>query len=267
MSPTTCPTTGSVPGSPRLSGVACDTFTDNSIAGSTPCQRLSVIIPARNEEGTIARVLECLCDANLWEVIVVDGQSDDRTREIAHLHGALVIQSQPGRGRQLNIGAAGATGDTLLFLHADTLLPPKFDEHVFRVLARPRTSAGAFRLRIDAPGASLRLIEQMVNYRSRFLQMPYGDQAIFVKADAFRRVGGFPQLPVMEDYELVRRLRRLGRIEIAPAAVVTSARRWLTGGVWRTTLYNRVCVAAYRLGVHPDLIARWRDPRNAIRGL
>jgi hypothetical protein len=98
----------------------------------------------------------------------------------------------------------------------------------------------------------------MVNFRSSVRQMPYGDQAIFVRANALREAGGFPDLPVMEDYVLIRRLRRIGRIEIVPATVVTSARRWIEQGVLRTTLFNQVCIAAYWLGVSPARIARWR---------
>ena len=99
----------------------------------------------------------------------------------------------------------------------------------------------------------------MVNFRSRVRQMPYGDQAIFVRANVFHEAGGFPDLPIMEDYALIRRMRRIGRIEIAPATVVTSARRWTKHGVWRTTLLNQVCIAAYWLGVPASTIARWRE--------
>jgi len=222
-------------------------------------RRLSVIIPALNEEKTIGHTLERVRGGNVWEVIVVDGRSTDRTRDIARAHGATVIESSPGRGRQLAAGAAAAAGDTLLFVHADTSLPTGFDDYVFRVLDRPGVVAGAFRLLIDAEGPSFRLIEKMVNFRSRVRQMPYGDQAIFVSADVLRESGGFPDLPIMEDYALIRRLRRMGRIQIAPATVVTSARRWLEGGVWRTTLRNQACIVAYRLGVPPARIARCRD--------
>ncbi len=125
-------------------------------------------------------------------------------------------------------------------------------------LDQSRVCAGAFRLLIDGEGRSVRLIERMVNIRSRVRQMPYGDQAIFVRATVFHEAGGFPDLPIMEDYVLIRRLRRIGRIEFAPATVVTSARRWIKHGVWRTTLLNQVCIVAYFLGGSPKRIARWR---------
>ena len=224
--------------------------------------RLSVIIPARNEGPRIGAVLRQVRRGKPWEIIVVDGQSTDRTPEIAAAFGATVICSRPGRGRQQQVGADAATGDVLVFLHADTIPPRNFARHILRVLARPGVSGGAFRLRIDRKSRSLRLLERLVNWRSRVLQMPYGDQAIFMTARTLRRIGSFPGLPVMEDFELVRRLRRLGRIEIAPACVVTSARRWIECGIWRTTFLNQACIIAYRLGVRPARIARWRQRRR-----
>ncbi len=229
------------------------------VAHGKPPQRLSVIIPTRNEERQIDAVLQEVVQANVWEAIVVDGQSTDRTRDIARTYGVTVVVSQPGRGVQMNTGAAVATGDVLLFLHADTRLPHGYDEHVFRTLGRPGVIAGAFRLRIDSPERFFRFVEKLVDWRARILQMPYGDQAIFVTRETLHRVGGFPALPVMEDFELVRRLRRIGRVEIAPVPVVTSARRWRTHGMWRTTLVNQACLAAYHWGVSPQRIAAWRD--------
>ena len=221
--------------------------------------RISVIIPARNEAATIERVLRRVYDDRPWEVIVVDGESSDGTGEIAAQMDAMVLRTAPGRGRQLNTGAAAATGDILLFLHADTSLPHAYRETVVDTLALPQTVAGAFRLHIDAPGMALRFVERAVQFRSRFLQMPYGDQAIFVRVEDFHRAGGYPDWPVMEDYCLVRRLRLLGKIRIAPDGVVTSGRRWKRVGVWRTTAQNQLTILAYRLGVSPDRLARWRD--------
>jgi rSAM/selenodomain-associated transferase 2 len=169
-----------------------------------------------------------------------------------------VIDSPPGRGRQMNAGAAVTTGDAVLFLHGDTTLPEGFAEHVARVLARPGVVAGAFELRIDAPHRALRLVEAAVNRRSRWFGLPYGDQAIFLPAATFRQIGGYSEAEAMEDFAIIRRLRRLGRVSIAPAHVNTSARRWLAGGIWRTTLLNQVCVAAWIAGVSGHRIARWR---------
>ncbi len=171
--------------------------------------------------------------------------------------GARVIGSAPGRSRQLNCGAAAATGDILLFLHADTRLPAGFDGAIRQTLAQPGVVAGAFRLAINGPDRGLRWVEWGVNVRSRLLQMPYGDQAIFLRAEIFHTMGGFPDLPMMEDFELVRRVRKVGRVAIAPSAVVTSDRRWRTLGILRTTLANQVMVAGYLLGVDPYKLARW----------
>lgn len=110
----------------------------------------------------------------------------------------------------------------------------------------------------DAPSLSLRLIERGVNWRSHFLQMPYGDQAIFLKAEIFHKIGSFPELPMMEDFELMRRLRRKGRLVTIPIPVITSARRWLQNGVIKTTLMNQIIILAYLLGVPPERIVHWR---------
>jgi rSAM/selenodomain-associated transferase 2 len=157
----------------------------------------------------------------------------------------------------MNAGAAVASGDILLFLHADTHLPTSFDTLVRQALQNAGTVAGAFELRIDAQLRGLRLVEKMVNMRSHFLSMPYGDQAIFLKAATFHDLGGFPDLPIMEDFELMLGLRRQGRITIVPAPVVTSGRRWQKLGVVKTTLINQLIIAGYFLGVPPAQLVRW----------
>ncbi|MBI1356711.1 MAG: glycosyltransferase [Acidobacteria bacterium] len=220
--------------------------------------QLSVIIPALNEAGRIGRTVRGALVPGVAEVLVVDGGSRDGTAEEAAAAGARVLTGVRGRGPQQNAGAREAVGETLLFLHADTTLPPDFPQHVERTLAAPGVAAGAFRFRLDEPGYSLRLVEWMVNRRSHLLQMPYGDQGIFLRRATFEQAGGFPEAPLLEDYELIRRLRRLGRIGIAPAPVVTSSRRWRRLGVWRTTWSNQMCLLAYWLDVSPERIARWR---------
>lgn len=187
---------------------------------------------------------------------MVDGGSQDNTVAIAQQMQVKVLSASTGRAMQMNAGALVATGDILLFLHADTRLPTQFDTLVRTSLAQPGAIAGAFALRIDATLASLRLIESGVNWRSRWLQMPYGDQAIFLKSAIFHK-GGFPELPLMEDFELIRQLRRLGRIVIVPVPVLTSARRWLKQGVFKTTFMNQMAIIAYLLGVSPEQIKLW----------
>ncbi len=217
------------------------------------------MIPALNEAEALGPVVAG-ARRGAAEVIVADGGSRDDTAAVARRAGARVVTSVAGRGRQLNAGAACATGDLLVFLHADTRLPDGFETCVRRLLADEMIAAGAFRLSIDAPARRLRMVERAVNWRSRRLGLPWGDQGIFVRAATFRQVGGFPDVAAMEDFVLVRRLRRCGRIAIADEAVTTSARRWLGRGIIRTTLLNQACIAAYLGGVSPDRIATWRDP-------
>ncbi len=218
--------------------------------------RATVVIPALNEAANLPDTLRS-CRAAGVEIIVVDGGSTDRTAELAVEGGARLLRSDPPRSIQMNAGAAVADGDILIFLHADTRLPPDFAHQARRTLDRPGTAAGAFRLRIDGQGAGLRLIAAAANWRSRLLQMPYGDQALFLKRDRFWQLGGFPALPLMEDFELVRRLRRHGRIRLAPGHALTSARRWRTLGLAKTWLVNQWVIAAYCLGVSPTRLARW----------
>ncbi len=224
-------------------------------ASSVP--RISVIIPALNEASHLDGTLSALQGARNIETIVVDGGSGDGTDSLAVDQGALLIRSAAGRARQMNAGAQAATGESLLFLHADTRLPERFDEQVRELLAQPTVVAGAFRLRIDGDRRAFRLIEWMVNLRSRWLQMPYGDQAIFLRSDLFHRLGGFPKLPIMEDFEFMRRLRRHGKIAIASASATTSARRWEMLGPLRTTWINQRIILGHRLGVSPDTLAKW----------
>jgi rSAM/selenodomain-associated transferase 2 len=191
------------------------------------------------------------------EVIAVDGGSDDGTVETAEDAGARVIVSARGRGSQMNTGATEASGDLLLFLHADTRLPEDYTLHVRNILARAGIVAGAFKLGVDSPKRSLRIIEALANWRSRHLRMPYGDQAIFMRADLFKQMGGFPESAIMEDFEFARRLKRRGLVEIAPASVRTSARRWLATGTLRMTLMNQAAIAAYFAGVPISRIESW----------
>jgi rSAM/selenodomain-associated transferase 2 len=168
-----------------------------------------------------------------------------------------VFRSPPGRAEQLNAGARSATGSILLFLHADTQLPTGFDRAVRSTLSEPGAVAGAFHLRIDAPGWPMRAIERAVDIRSRLLQMPYGDQGIFVRKQLFHQLGGFPLLPIMDDYEFVRRLRQKGKIRIVHLPAITSGRRWQLLGPWRTTWINQKIILGYRLGFPPERLAAW----------
>ncbi|EGJ33779.1 MULTISPECIES: TIGR04283 family arsenosugar biosynthesis glycosyltransferase [Moorena] len=219
--------------------------------------KISIIIPVLNEASHIADTLATVREASNVEVIVVDGGSDDETVAIAQSMGAKIIAAGAGRASQMNAGAAVATGDILLFLHADTRLPKGFDTLVREGLQDHDTVAGAFELAIDANLRGVRLIERMVNLRSRFCSLPYGDQAIFIKTKVFTDLGGFLNLPIMEDFDLMRRLRHLGKITILSQPVLTSGRRWQTLGVVKTTLINQLVIVAYHLGVSPHRIVGW----------
>ena len=224
--------------------------------------KISIVIPALNEAATIAQVLANIHLLPNVEVILVDGGSSDDTVSIVQRLGVKVISSEKGRANQMNVGAKAATGEILLFLHADTFLPLGFETMVRSTLQPPLKGetapvAGAFSLQIDDPLPSLRSIEWLVAWRSKWRQMPYGDQAIFLSAETFWELGGFREMPIMEDFELIRRLQRRGQIEILSAPVVTSARRWLQRGVWQTTLINQAIVIGYLVGVSPARLASW----------
>ena len=190
-------------------------------------------------------------------MIVVDGGSNDKTADLARLQGANVIKTQPGKANQMNSGAAAAIGEVLIFLHADTRMPAGFNHQIVAALAQKGVVAGAFRLAIDSPAAGIRFIERAADLRSRFFQLPYGDQALFMNKAVFETIGGFADLPIMEDFILVRRLRRKGKIIILPAAVTTSPRRWQHFGILKTWLVNQMIIIAFYLGISPERLARW----------
>jgi rSAM/selenodomain-associated transferase 2/rSAM/selenodomain-associated transferase 1 len=217
---------------------------------------ISVIIPTLNEAGTIARTLSRLERTEDLEVIVADGGSHDETAALARSRGIKVIQSNPGKAVQMNAGAAAAAGEILVFLHADTCLPDGFSRQIVAALNQKGAAAGAFRLSIDSTAAGIRFIECMANFRSRILRLPYGDQALFMKKALFDRIGGYPEMPIMEDFILVRRLRREGKIIIVDKAVATSPRRWMHLGIFKTWLINQLIILAYYLGFSPERLVR-----------
>ncbi len=218
---------------------------------------LSVIIPTLNEGKTIESTLSRLTSQQGVEIIVVDGGSTDDTVEKAQALGAQVISATPGRASQMNAGARVAHGEILLFLHGDTLLPEDFLEEISAVLAQPGVAGGAFLLAIDALPWRYRLVECFTNYRARFLGRPYGDQALFLSAGLFRKLGGYKEMELLEDLDLIKRLKKKGRIRIAAQAVQTSARRWQRLGVFKTTLLNQLILLGYFLGLSPARLAAW----------
>jgi len=225
---------------------------------------ISVIIPTLNEEKVLGKTLKLLKDSGV-EIVVSDGGSTDQTLHIAKSSGLHTIISSPAeRSLQLNRGAEASKGDILLFLHADTLLPAHFTDHVTKTLETPGVAAGAFRLSIDDNRTVFRFIEAGANFRSSLLQMPYGDQALFMKRKIFRKIGGFPTMQIMEDFNLVRMLRKEGRIQTLHEQVITSARRWISQGPIKTTFKNQCMVAGYLLGVSPERLARFYRIRKKL---
>lgn len=209
--------------------------------------KVSVIIPALNEAENLRDALSSVGPSH--EVIVADGSSDDSTCSVAESLGATVVTGPAGRGRQMDAGALASTGEVLLFLHADTSLPAGWMEDVTKAVSDGYI-AGAFSLSIGSEGLWLRAVERAANLRSR-IGLIYGDQAIFVKRESFFKAGGFNKLPLMEDVDCVKRLRKLGKVVVLEKRVTTSARRWARGGHLRNTLKNWFTLMLYFCGVGP----------------
>ncbi|QGY40174.1 glycosyltransferase [Pseudodesulfovibrio cashew] len=227
---------------------------------------LSVIIPVYNEAEIINDAIQRVRRAATKEpveIVVADGGPGHDTLAAVRDPDVIKVACPPGRGIQLNAGADRAGGDTLLFLHADTRLPGDAFTAIRRAVA-DGAAAGAFSLSIDSPRPSLRVVALFANLRTRLERVPYGDQAQFVTAQTFRALGGFAAIPIMEDVEFFRRIRRQGLpIAILPGKVVTSARRWEKEGVLVRTLTNWWLRLRYALGADPADLARHYRPQDA----
>jgi rSAM/selenodomain-associated transferase 2 len=218
--------------------------------------KLSVVIPALDEASRIVAAIDSARVRDV-EILVIDGGSRDGTVAAAESAGVRVLAAPPGRARQLAVGAEASGGDVLVFLHADTRLPAGYAEAIGGALRDPRVVGGAFRFRFDQRTPALRIVEWGARLRTAFSRAPYGDQALFARRSALDAAGGVPQVPLMEDLDLVRALRRQGRLALLSLPATTSARRFLTGGVLRTALRHRLAALAWRLGVDRERIARW----------
>ncbi len=217
---------------------------------------VSVVIPCVNEQAHIESAIDSARLAGAAEVLVADGGSCDETEHLARAQAAVVVRSEPGRARQMNAAAKIATGDVLLFLHADCRLPPNAVAQIARAFDNPRHVWGAFRQRIEAAGWIYRVIESGNAERIRWRRLAYGDQAIFVRRNAFCEVGCFDPVPLMEDVLLSRKLSRLARPLLLAGPVQVSARRWVQCGPLRQTLRNWWLVTLFRCGVSPERLAR-----------
>jgi rSAM/selenodomain-associated transferase 2/rSAM/selenodomain-associated transferase 1 len=231
---------------------------------ASPHPAISIVIPSLDEEKKLAAALASTKSTPHVEIVVVDGCSSDGTTEVAKSFGVRLLTTTAGRARQANAGGLAARGDVLIFLHGDTQLPRGFESYVLDIMRKPGVVAGAFALGIDGSEFGFRIIEMLANFRSRILQMPYGDQGIFIKASVFRDLGGFPDMVIMEDFVLIRRLRKKGKVTIAPVAVKTSARRWRELGILKTTLINQAVLLGYFLGGNPERLARWYRRRRGL---
>lgn len=215
---------------------------------------LSIVIPTVNEEKTLPRLLTRLLPEPQIEIIVADGGSTDNTCQIAKQAGVKVLRCSRGRGRQMNAGASISRGEVILFLHADAQLPDNFSKTIWDSVSAGY-SGGAFRLRIDDDSWLYRIVEFGTNLRSHWLQLPYGDQGIFIRSDRFFSLNGFRNWPLLEDYDFVKRLGQLGPIMIAKTPTTVSARRWKRIGVLKATLLNQIIIAGFKLGVSPEKLA------------
>ena len=224
--------------------------------------RVSVIIPTYNESKTLAETLTRLKQLNPFEIIIGDGGSQDNTADIAGHCNIEVIQSQRGRAVQMNTAAGQAQGDLLLFLHADSHVDPKGYQNMIETMSDGSYLGGAFNLEIDSPLPALKRISRWANLRSRYLNLVYGDQGIFVRRDTFEELKGFHPLPICEDLDFYRRLRKRGPTTLLKEKAFTSPRRWLAEGIGFTTFRNIVIVSLFLIGFSPSTLSRWYPPKR-----
>lgn len=217
---------------------------------------ISVIVPTLNEEVNLPVTLRQLAEHPDVELIVVDGGSSDRTVEIAQRFTPYVFISRPGRAAQMNIGARHATGDILLFLHADTFLLAGALDEIQRRIIGDGAVGGAFDLHIDSPRRLCKLVARVASHRARLLRWPGGDQGIFVWRQVFEVLGGYSNIAIMEDVAFARRLRRAGRLAFISQGLLTSGRRWNANGVVKTTLVNWWVTLLFFLRVPPLKLRR-----------
>ena len=231
---------------------------------------ISVVIPTLNEERSLPTTLTRAAESGFDEVIVVDGGSMDRTRQIVtelrvtsdalpvkpHHLPVTLLTAPPGRACQMNAGAAASRGQILLFLHADTLLPPDARSAIEKALEDPACVGGRFDVRFERDSGLGRLIGCLINLRSRWTDIATGDQAIFVRRSVFERLGGFSDIPIMEDVDLSRRLKRIGPVAALRLQVVTSFRRWDACGPTRTIALMWVLRFLYWVGISPGTLSR-----------
>lgn len=219
--------------------------------------KVSVIIPTFNEAAILEKTLAGIVAHGPHEIIIADGGSRDGTLAIAGKFASRVVSSPPGRALQMNAGAQTATGELLLFLHADSRVDSASYRKMVTVMQRGGKIGGAFGLAIESEKISLRLISTLATLRSRYLHLVYGDQAIFARTVVFREMGGFSPIPICEDLDFFRRLMKRGPIVLLEEKALTSARRWLAEGILFTTARNTVIAALFLMGFPPKILSKW----------
>ena len=223
---------------------------------------VSVIVPTLNEERVLAATLARARQPGVREIIVADGGSTDATRAVAAALADVVLSAPRGRAAQMNAGADRAGGEILLFLHADTLLPDGFAPAVITACARPGVIGGRFDVDLQPASALIWLTSALMNWRWRLTGIATGDQGIFIRRDVFTRLGGYARIPLMEDIDLSRRMKRAGQVACLRQRVISSSRRWQAHGVVRTILLMWSLRALHYFGVPPDRLQRvYRNTR------
>jgi rSAM/selenodomain-associated transferase 2 len=240
--------------------------------GAAPL-RISVVVPSWRDADALAALVPALAQLKrVHQIIIVDASADQATEELALKHGAILLKcSAPNRGAQMNVGAMFASGDVVLFQHADTELTDAHLASIESALGDPAIIGGAFYRKFDSRHPHLKWLEKVARIVSRKGGTMYGDQSIFARRELFLQMQGFAKIPLMEDIEFSRRLRVAGKVALLDPPVQTSGRRHERNGAWKTTVQNGLFIVLYKCGVSPDTLHRWyyrgrtRDPRSSAQ--
>ena len=219
--------------------------------------KTSIIIPTLNEARYLSETLAQIKQLSPHEIIISDGGSNDNTLKIASKFTQNLIKGSAGRALQMNAGAQIATGELLLFLHADSYIERTSYQKMLAAMKKPEVLGGAFSLLIDSDRWALQIINQFANLRSRYLGRAYGDQAFFVKKHVFQEMKGFTEFPICEDLDFYKRLKILGPVVLLKEEVLTSPRRWINEGIWFTTIRNILIATLFELGFPPRILTKW----------